>query len=106
MPGKEYIDIEVSYANPDRQLIVPVSVPLGTTAEEAVELSAIYSQFQEIDSADLVLGIFGKRVKGDRVLGQGERVEIYRPLKADPRDVRRQLAEQGKTMGRSRKEAQ
>ena len=106
MSGKVYIDVEVAYANPDRQLIVPVSVPLGTTAEEAVELSGIYGQFQEIDSADLVLGIFGKRAKGDRVLQQGERVEIYRPLQADPRDVRRQLAEQGKTMGRSRKEAQ
>ena len=98
----EYINIEVAYARPDRQLVLPVSVPAGTTVEQAIELSGIMRRFPEIDPENLVAGIFSKRAKPDHVLTAGERVEIYRPLQADPREVRRQLAEQGKTMGKAR----
>ena len=97
-----YIDIEVAYATPDQQLILAVSVPTGTTIEQAIELSGIMRRFPEIDPENLVTGIFSKRAQPDHVLTAGERVEIYRPLQADPRDVRRQLAEQGKTMGKAR----
>jgi len=102
-PELPYIDIEVAYARPDKQLILPVSVPAGTTIEKAIALSGITQRFPEIDPGKLVAGIFGKRAKLDRILANGERVEIYRPLKADPREIRRQLAEQGKTMGKTRK---
>ncbi|NNF51544.1 MAG: RnfH family protein, partial [Gammaproteobacteria bacterium] len=71
-----------------------------TTAREAVRLSGIRAEFPEIDLDTAPLGIFGKKVKSDVVLQEGERVEIYRPLKADPREVRRRLAAEGKTMGR------
>ena len=103
MSDTDYIDIEVTYARPDKQLILSVSVPTGTTIEEAIELSGIAQRFPEIDLGNLVTGIFGKRSKLDQVLAEGERVEIYRPLKADPREVRRQLAEVGKTMGKARR---
>ena len=103
MSDTDYIDIEVTYARPDKQLILSVSVPTGTTIEEAIELSGIAQRFPEIDLGNLVTGIFGKRAKLDQVLAEGERVEIYRPLKADPREVRRQLAELGKTMGKARR---
>ena len=103
MPDTDYIAIEVAYARPDKQLILPVSVPAGTTIEEAIALSRITQKFPEIDLAKLVVGIFGKRVKLDHRLANGERIEIYRPLQADPREIRRQLAAQGKTMGRTRK---
>ncbi len=103
MPDTDYIDIEVAYARPDKQLVLPLSVPAGTTVEHAIEVSGIALRFPEIDTGNLAVGIFGKRAKLDHVLANGERVEIYRPLKADPREVRRQLAEIGKTMGKPRK---
>lgn len=95
----ERIDVEVAWADPDRQLIVAVEVPGGTTAIEAVRLSGIEEQIEGLVAADHTLGVFGKRVKPDHVLGSGDRVEIYRPLKADPKIVRREMAALGKTMG-------
>ena len=98
----ERIDVEVAWATPARQLIVPVAVPVGTTAAEAVRLSGIERAVGEEGLADRPLGVFGKRVKPERVLVEGDRVEIYRPLKADPKVVRRELAARGKTMGSKR----
>jgi putative ubiquitin-RnfH superfamily antitoxin RatB of RatAB toxin-antitoxin module len=98
MPDRR-IDVEVAWATPERQLIVPVVVPLGTTAVEAVRLSGIEQEAGEKDLAERPLGVFGKRVKPGHVLAEGDRVEIYRPLKADPKIVRRELAAMGKTMG-------
>ena len=99
MADAEFIHVEVAYALPDRQLVVAVEVPAGTTAIEAVRLSGIEEQFAGIDLDGNPLGVFGKRVKPGHVLGQGDRVEIYRPLKADPKVVRRELAAMGRTMG-------
>lgn len=89
--------VEVSYALPERQLIVPVDVPPETTAMEAIRLSGIEEQFAEIDLATNRIGVFGKLCKPDRVLAPGERVEIYRPLKADPKAVRRERAARAKS---------
>ena len=93
------IDVEVAWATPERQLIVPVTVPAGTTAAEAVRLSGIEREIGEEGLAERPLGVFGKRVKPGHVLAEGDRVEIYRPLKADPKVVRRELAAMGRTMG-------
>jgi len=103
MPETGYIEIEVAYATPDKQLILSVSVPAGATIEEAIALSGIAQKFPEIDPAKLDVGIFGKRAKLDHRLANGERIEIYRPLRADPREIRRELAALGKTMGKTRK---
>ncbi|MDN0075496.1 RnfH family protein [Crenobacter sp. SG2303] len=94
----EVIEVEVAYARPERQMIVPLSVPAGTTALQAVQLSKLAEQFPDIDLADLKLGIFSKAVKPDTVLRARDRVEIYRPLIADPKEVRRRRAEAGKAM--------
>lgn len=90
--------VEVAYALPQQQLIVELMVPQGTTAEQAVQQSRILQKFPEIDLAQNKLGIFGKLVKADTVLRERDRVEIYRALIADPKEVRRQRAAEGKAM--------
>lgn len=84
--------VEVAFALPDRQLIVPLEVDAGTTALQAVEMSGIRQQFQELGEAELELGIFSKKRPADHLLRAGDRVEIYRDLIADPKEVRRQRA--------------
>ncbi|MED5606347.1 hypothetical protein SAMN05216189_100278 [Pseudomonas delhiensis] len=88
------IAIEVVCALPERQRLLRLSVPCGTRVREAVRLSGIAAQFPELDVLNSPLGIFGKAVADPdgRVLEEGERVEIYRPLIADPKEVRKQRA--------------
>ncbi|MNO66754.1 Persistence and stress-resistance antitoxin PasI [compost metagenome] len=92
------IAIEVVYALAERQRLLRLSVPYGTCMREAVELSGIAVEFPEIDVRHCPLGIFGKAVTlpEERVLEDGERVEIYRPLIADPKEVRKQRAARAK----------
>lgn len=94
----ENINIEVAYATPKEQLILAVNVVKGTTVDEAIQKSGILSKFSEIDTSKNKVGIFGKAVKNTTVLKEGDRIEIYRPLIADPKEVRRQRAEEGKVM--------
>lgn len=96
----ELIRIEVACALPQRQRIMTMQVAVGTTAEQAVRESGILAQFHIIDATTLKLGIFSKAIKPDTVLREGDRVEIYRPLQADPKAVRRQRAEAGKGMSK------
>jgi len=90
--------VEVAYALPKQQVIVPVTVAPGTTAQAAVEASGILAKFPEIDINTNKIGIFGKLCKPDTILRHLDRVEIYRPLIADPKEVRRQRAAEGKVM--------
>lgn len=92
------LHIEVAYARPDRQLIRKVEVPAGSTAEQAIRLSGMLDAFPEIDLASCKIGIFSKATKLDTVLREMDRVEIYRPLLADPKEVRKQRAAEGKVM--------
>lgn len=84
------MEVEVAFARPDKQQIVPVSVPPGTTAIEAVRLSRIDQIFPEIDVDNIDMGVFGKVIKvpAEHVLREGDRVELYRPLKIDPKQAR------------------
>lgn len=86
------IQIEVVYALPEHQVMRRLSLPTGTTVEQAVKFSEITHLFPEIDLSRDKLGIFGKLVKPDRALRDGDRVEIYRPLVHDPKDSRRKRA--------------
>jgi len=86
------IDIEVVFARVDEQPVVTLRVPAGTTAMEAVRLSGLIERYPEIDPALSKVGIFGKIVGSDTVLRAHDRVEIYRPLLADPKEVRRRRA--------------
>ena len=92
------IQIEVVYAKQEQQALLKLMVEEGTTAQQAVEQSGILQQFPEIDPIQLKLGIFSKAIKSDTVLRERDRVEIYRPLIADPKAVRRSRAEAGKVM--------
>ncbi|PCM44575.1 RnfH family protein [Marinobacter sp. ANT_B65] len=82
--------VEVAYARPDKQEIIPVQVPDGTTAVEAVKLSGIAEIFPEIDADSIDMGIFGKVIKkpAEHELRDGDRVELYRPLQIDPKQAR------------------
>ena len=96
----DLITVEVAYARPDEQRIIELQVPPGTTVAEAeaIARSSIIEYFPEIDFSENKLGVFGKLAKLDKVLEAGDRVEIYRPLIADPKDARKKRAAQGKTM--------
>lgn len=100
MGSEPTIRVEVAYALPDRQRLVALDVPRGCTAAEAVKRSGLMAEFPEIAPEQSALGIFSRRCAADRELREGDRVEIYRPLKADPKEVRRELAARGRTMGR------
>lgn len=100
MGDEPKIRVEVVYALPDRQRLLALAVPRDCTARQAVELSGLRQEFPEIDPDANPLGIFGRRCAPDQALRDGDRVEIYRPLKADPKEVRRELAARGRTMGR------
>jgi putative ubiquitin-RnfH superfamily antitoxin RatB of RatAB toxin-antitoxin module len=88
------IVVEVVYALADKQKLLRLSLPYGTTMRQAVEQSGMQVHFPGLDLANSPLGIFGKAVAKpqERVLEDGERVEIYRPLIADPKEVRKQRA--------------
>ena len=93
----ETIHIEVAYALPDKQRIVKLDVPSGTTALQAVSMSRLDEVFEDlVVGPDIKLGVWGKAVTGDRVLTMGERVEIYRPLLIDPKEVRKARAARAK----------
>ncbi len=93
--SNEFIEVEVAYAKPEKQRIILLSVLVGTTVYEAAELSGIVTEFPEIDLEKASLGVFGKSEKNprQRVLKQGERVEIYRPLLIDPKEIRKKRAQ-------------
>lgn len=92
------IKVEVAYARPESQSIIAMDVEEGITAEQAVQRSGILEKYSDIDFESCKLGVFGKAIKRDKVLEPGDRVEIYRPLIADPKEVRRQRAAAGKKM--------
>ncbi len=87
-----YIGVEVVYAEADRQKLIALLVREGITASEAVERSGIVRFFPHLDLACAQLGIFGNACPPDRLLRDGDRVEIYRPLRCDPREMRRRRA--------------
>ena len=105
MENAEPINIEVAYALPQEQVIIKLQVPPQTTVEQAIEQSGILKRYPQIDTEKMKVGIFGKLKKPAQLLHQGDRVEIYRPLIADPKEVRKQRAAQGKKMKKGGGEA-
>jgi len=84
------MEVEIAYARADRQRIVTLQVPEGTTMSEAARLSGIDELFPEINLDEIDMGIFGKVIKkpAEHPLREGDRVELYRPLKIDPKQAR------------------
>ncbi|MEO8134323.1 MAG: RnfH family protein [Betaproteobacteria bacterium] len=83
-----FVRVEVAYALPERQTLLALDVPAGTTVEAAVALSGIRKLHPDIDLASQRIGIFGRFVAKERAVDAGDRIEIYRPLIADPKASR------------------
>jgi hypothetical protein len=96
MENDNKIRVEVAFARPDNQLIIPLEVAPEATVEEVIKLSGILDKFPEIDLEENKVGIFGKLTKPSNTLREGDRIEIYRKLLADPKEVRRRRAAEGK----------
>jgi uncharacterized protein len=86
------VRVEVVYANSTEQLVLQVEAPTGATVDAVIRISSILQRFSEIDLAHVPVGIFGERVALETVVQDGDRVEIYRPLLADPKEARRRRA--------------
>ncbi len=94
----DMLHLEVVYALPLKQELVAVKLPVGATVRQAIEASGLLHKYPEIDLAKNKLGVFAKLSKPDAILRDQDRVEIYRPLIADPKEVRKQRAAEGKVM--------
>ena len=99
MAAEDLIAVEVVFALGDRQELIDISIASGSTVEDAIDASAIARRFPDYDLSSCPVGVWGRLVAKDRLLEEGDRVEIYRPLDIDPRDARRKLAAEGKSMG-------
>ncbi|UVJ44718.1 RnfH family protein [Pseudomonas sp. LS1212] len=89
--AESFIEVEVVFAAVDRQLLLKVSVPVGTTLREAVRMSGMAGQFPQWNLDECPVGIFGRVVAEPQahVVQAGERIELYRPLLVDPKEVRK-----------------
>ena len=97
------INIEVVYGTPEKQLILNVSITPDTNVEQAIAASNMSQHFPEIDLTENKVGIWNRTCKLTDTLKEGDRIEIYRPLIADPKEVRRLRDEQAKEEGRADK---
>lgn len=98
------IDVSVVYANAEDQWLIELTVNRGDSALDVLHASKIGERVPEladVDLQDLKIGVYSQTVTADYLMEEGDRLEIYRPLLADPKEVRRQLAALGKTMGKS-----
>ncbi|WP_166425511.1 RnfH family protein [Paraglaciecola sp. 20A4] len=97
------INLEVAYGLPDQQALLEVVVERGHTVEEAINASGIMQRFDDIDLSKNKVGIWNRTCKLTDVPQDGDRIEIYRPLIADPKEARRRRAEKAKDEGRANK---
>ncbi|NNJ64608.1 MAG: RnfH family protein [Xanthomonadales bacterium] len=95
--SRSRIDVEVAYATPEKQRIVTLTVEDGCTVEEAIERSNIREEFPDLEVYPAAVGVFSRKVPLGHRLRDGDRVEIYRPLIADPKESRRARAKGGAT---------
>lgn len=98
MSSPAKIHVEVAYALPHVQALIPLEIEEGATVETAIRQSGILERFPQIDLGSAKVGIWSKASELTAVLRDKDRVEIYRPLIADPKEVRRKRAEEGKVM--------
>lgn len=94
--AERLLSIEVAYALPQQQTLLKLQVPTGTTLREAIRRSGLPQRHPELDIERISVGVFSRPAALDDLVGEGDRVEIYRPLAADPKDVRRRRAAQAR----------
>ena len=99
------MQIGVAYSEAGQQLWLTIEIPEGSSVRDAIVKSGILQSFPTIDLETQKVGVFGRLVKPDMALRPGDRVEIYRPLIADPKEVRKQRAAEGKVMKKGGGEA-
>lgn len=92
------IRVEIVYALPHEQTLIALHVPQGSTLEQAIRLSGMLKKHPDIDLSTIKAGVWNKSSELGTILRDKDRVEIYRPLIADPKEVRRKRAEEGKVM--------
>jgi putative ubiquitin-RnfH superfamily antitoxin RatB of RatAB toxin-antitoxin module len=86
--------IEIAYAEPQRGIIKTLQLPAGSCVADALRLAALDPDFTGVDLANSAIGIFGRLIRPDQALKEGDRIELYRPLAADPKIARRARAKQ------------
>ena len=86
------INVEVVYATPEKQTLLAVEIPENSTAKNAILTSGILTQYPELELENLVVGIFSTPCTLEKTLMAGDRVEIYRPLLVNPKEMRRSRA--------------
>ncbi|KMT65480.1 RnfH family protein [Catenovulum maritimum] len=99
----ELLKVEVAFALPTKQSIMTVHVSEGTSIEACIKASGILEEYPEIDLANNKVGIWSRTKKLSDTIKLGDRIEIYRPLIADPKEIRRLRAEKAKEEGRANK---
>jgi putative ubiquitin-RnfH superfamily antitoxin RatB of RatAB toxin-antitoxin module len=90
------LEIEIVYAEPQRVILKTLRLPPGSRVADALRLAALDPDFTGVDLANSALGIFGRLTRTDHALQEGDRIEIYRPLAADPKVSRRARAQQAR----------
>jgi putative ubiquitin-RnfH superfamily antitoxin RatB of RatAB toxin-antitoxin module len=95
--------IEIIYALEDQQKLLTQNLQDEQTVQAAIQQSGILERYPELDIATMIVGIFGKKTKMTQVLRAHDRIEIYRPLIADPKEVRKRKAAEGKKLSKGRK---
>ena len=105
MATTERLTIEVVYALPELQTLLTVTLPAGSTVAQAIEQSGVLARHPELDLSQHKVGVFAKVASLETLLRDHDRVEIYRPLLADPKEVRRRRAAEGKAMRKGGGEA-
>ncbi|VVE32226.1 RnfH family protein [Pandoraea fibrosis] len=93
------LSVEVCYALPAQQTIIPLTLPAGATMRDAIERSGVLQRFPELDLARMKAGVFGKVRALDAAVEPGDRIEIYRGLKADPKLARQRRVEKVRNEG-------
>lgn len=101
---EKLIHVEVVYALPDVQKVIRVTVTPDMQVQQIIEQSGVLAMYPEIDLKKNKVGIFSRNVKLDATVHDGDRIEIYRPLLADPKEIRRKRAEQAKQEALAAKE--
>ena len=97
------IDVELVCATPERQVLLAMQVADGATVADVIAQSGMQREFPDMRLEELEVGIWGRLVTEDHVVQDGDRIEIYRQLRIDPREARRRLARVGRTMGEAPK---
>ncbi len=89
MPEAKHISVQIVFALPDRQHLSTVQVAAGCTLGQAIEVSGIRAHINDLEIGDHNVGIYARPASLGTVLTDGDRIEIYRPLTRDPKDMRR-----------------